>query len=290
MRVKELLPIYPEFTDITREMRSVLHPLFQQLREGVSEMSFAGLYLFRETHRYQISLVDDSIVCVSGDDDGSPFFMLPFGLPNVNVLRELFERFGEMKAVSETYVEELRGIGATVVEDRDNFDYLYDRQKMADLPGSALHKKRNLVNAFINNYTYQGRPLLDEYLPDALKVLDDWRGHREDAGDYDAAREGLERMDELQLCGGIYYVEGVPAAYSLGEENACGSSFVVHFVKADSQYKGIYQFVNQCFSAILPDKYSTINWEQDLGNPGLRQAKESYKPIGFVKKFRARFL
>jgi hypothetical protein len=37
----------------------------------------------------------------------------------------------------------------------------------------------------------------------------------------------------------------------------------------------------------LPDKYELINREQNLGDPGLRQAKESYKPIGFVEKYRA---
>ena len=45
-------------------------------------------------------------------------------------------------------------------------------------------------------------------------------------------------------------------------------------------------FVNQAFASILPDKYKTVNREQDLGNEGLRKAKLSYKPMGFVKKYR----
>jgi len=45
--------------------------------------------------------------------------------------------------------------------------------------------------------------------------------------------------------------------------------------------------VNQAFASILPEKYSTINREQDLGNTGLRQAKLSYKPVDFVRKYRA---
>jgi len=101
------------------------------------------------------------------------------------------------------------------------------------------------------------------------------------------AKEALERMDELQLCGGIYYVDGKPAAYILGEEIAEGKTFVIHFEKAVGEYKGLYQFINQSFAAILPEKYTYINREQDLGDEGLRQAKLTYRPVGFIKKYRA---
>ena len=96
-------------------------------------------------------------------------------------------------------------------------------------------------------------------------------------------------MEALQLCGGIFYVDEEPVAYTLGEEVAQGRMFVIHFEKAvlKKEYAGIYQYVNQVFTAILPDKYELINREQDLGDPGLRQAKESYRPVGFVKKYRA---
>jgi len=47
------------------------------------------------------------------------------------------------------------------------------------------------------------------------------------------------------------------------------------------------QYVNQVFASFLPEKYELINREQDLGDPGLRRAKESYRPAGFVTKYRA---
>ena len=106
--------------------------------------------------------------------------------------------------------------------------------------------------------------------------------------DYEAAKEALENMWTLQLCGGVFYIDSKPVAYSLGEELGLKSHFAVLFEKAlaHENYKGIYQFINQSFAALLPEKYTTINREQDLGIPGLRQAKESYNPIGFVKKYK----
>jgi hypothetical protein len=194
-----------------------------------------------------------------------------------------------MKAVSRAQADRLSHMGYRVWEDRENFDYVYRRESLAGLSGRQLHRKKNLVNLFLRNNTCVARPLREEYVGDALQILEQWRQQQEILGDYTAAREALENMEYLQLCGGIFYVDDEPAAYTLGEELARGTMFVVHFEKAvlKEDYKGIYQYVNQAFAAILPDKYELINREQDLGDPGLRQAKESYKPAGFVAKYRA---
>jgi len=277
---------YPESTEITMALRPILHPLFQQLQEGISEFAFANIYLFRDVHNYRISKLDDNLFVILGKDDDNPFFMLPFGLPDKPILKTLFQDYSALKAATEDQAKSLEEFGFTVVEDRDNFDYLFSREELARLAGRKYHKKKNLVNAFINNYNYEGKPLLEEYIPEAIQVLELWRNGRDNPGDYEANKEALEKSEALQLCGGIYYVEGEPAAFTLGEELARGESFVIHFEKALSKYKGIYQFVNKCFASILPEKYKYINREQDLGDPGLRQAKMSYRPVGFVKKYR----
>ena len=145
------------------------------------------------------------------------------------------------------------------------------------------------MNLFLRNNACTAKPLLGEYAGDALRILEAWRQQQETPGDYEAAREAVEKMEQLQLCGGIFYVNDQPVAYTLGEELARGRMWVTHFEKAiaGEQYKGIYQYVNQAFGAVLPEKYELINREQDLGDPGLRQAKESYRSVGFVRKYRA---
>ena len=281
-----MLPIYPETMELTLGLRPLLHPLFQQLHEGISEFTFANLYLFRHNHRYTLSLLADTTITILGSDDSAPFFMLPFGIPEQPLLDQLFRDHGMMKCASKRQAEILAEKGYRIREDRDNFDYLYRRQDLAELGGRNYHKKRNLIKAFVNSHPYTALPLRGEYRSDALRILKDWRGETQQTGDYDAAREGLEHMEELQLCGGIYYVEARPVAYVLGEELAGNASFVIQFEKAVSGYKGLYQFINQSFAAILPEIYETINREQDLGEEGLRHAKLSYKPTGFVEKFR----
>ena len=281
-----MIPDYPDSVELSIDLREKLHPMFQKLPEGVSEFTFANLYLFRREHNYRLTRMNQKCPVILGHDKGISFFMCPFGLPAQASLDTLFDTHGTLKCATISQANQLKEKGFIVTQDRDNFDYIYSRESLADLSGRKYHKKRNLIKAFINNHAYEGRPLLDEFIPQALEILDQWREPRQDDGDYHAAREALERCDPLQLCGGIYYVENKPVAYTLGEELALGTSFVIHFEKALNEYKGIYQFVNQAFATIITEHYQTINREQDLGDPGLRQAKMSYKPLGFVEKYR----
>lgn len=280
---------YPDSSEISMDLRPLLHPKFKTLAEGISEFTFANIYLFRQTHNYRISQLENELLVISGEDAKKPFFMLPFGLSDEIVTRDLFNRYKTMRAVSESQAGLLAKMGYSVWEDRDNFDYLYSRLELVNLTGRKFHKKKNLLNIFIRNNQCQAKPLLEEYRDDALQILEEWNHQHNEPNDFIAAKEALEKMWPLQLCGGIFYIEEQPVAYCLGEELARGKSFVIHFEKAvlTENSKGIYQFINQAFASLLPEEYEMVNREQDLGDHGLRQAKESYQPVSFVKKYKA---
>jgi hypothetical protein len=87
--------------------------------------------------------------------------------------------------------------------------------------------------------------------------------------------------------GALYFIDGKPAGWCLGEGLAGATIFSIHFEKAAGGYKGMYQYMNQAFAAMLPPHYTYINREQDLGDEGLRQAKMTYRPCSFVKKYAA---
>ena len=276
---------YPEFSGITLDLRSFLHPLFRELEGAISEFTFANIYLFRETHNYRISRITEELLVISGEDKEGSFFMLPFGFPEKKVLRELFEKFSFMKNASEKQAQMLSESGFAAEEDRNNFDYLYLRNEMIALSGRRFHRKKNLVNFFTDRYLCTGEPFSGEHVADALRILDEWKKGREAPGDYYAAKEAIESFSELELSGTMYFVEGGAAAYVLGEE-LNPETFVIHFEKGAGEYKGLLQFVNQSVASALPERYRFINREQDLGDAGLKRSKLSYRPCGFIKKYR----
>ncbi len=215
--------------------------------------------------------------------------MTPCSIPSREVIEQLFATHDYWKNISDSVLcsncINLEDWGIKTREDRDNFDYLYLRTDLAELSGKKYHKKRNLVNAFINSYSYEERPLTPDLIPQALYILDQWCTEKCIEGDYVAAKEALERFEFFGLKGAMYYVDNNPAGWCLGESVAKGRMFAVHFEKGLEKYKGIYQFINQAFAASLPKHFLYINREQDLGEEGLRQAKLTYRPCGFVRKY-----
>ena len=141
------IPLYPDSCSLSMQLRPVLHDRLRLLPEGISEFTFANLYLFREKHQYRLSRLVNGQLLFLGNDNGADFFMLPFGLPDQKLLDQLFQEYGSMKCVSEPQTSQLQAMGYTTTEDRDNFDYLYSRQELAELKGRKFHKKRNLIKA-----------------------------------------------------------------------------------------------------------------------------------------------
>jgi hypothetical protein len=284
------IPEYPEFAPVSLEMRDELYPALNMIPDGISEFTFSNLYLFRATYGYRVSRVPGKTFVIEGSKNGKSFFYVPCGLPPDAILGELMEGHDYLKNLSDSQANahriHLEGKGYKVEEDRDNFDYLYDRRDLAELTGKTYHKKRNLVNAFVNSYTYEQRVLKPEFVGDAVAVLKEWVEAKGHVGDFAASSEALERYDYLGMRGCVYYVDGVPGGWCLGEPLARGRMFAIHFEKAVDRFKGIYQFINQSFAQTLPNYFKLINREQDLGDEGLRQAKMTYRPSSFVKKYR----
>ena len=88
----------------------------------------------------------------------------------------------------------------------------------------------------------------------------------------------------LGLLGGLIRIDGKAEAFTLGEQmNA--DTVVAHIEKADPAITGLYPVINQEFCRRLGAEVEYVNREEDMGNEGLRKAKESYYPVKLVEKY-----
>ena len=177
-----------------------------------------------------------------------------------------------------------------IAELRDEWEYLHSVEELVSLKGGKYAGKRAHVKAFTGNYHWEYCPLLPDDFPDLLAFQADWCARR-DCGENPllkaedlAIRRALEFWDSLPLIGAMLRVDGIVAGYTIGEELSA-DTIGIRFEKAKSEYAGIYQALNKLFLERQGQGYQWVNREEDMGNKGLRDAKSSYHPAAFVKKY-----
>ena len=180
-------------------------------------------------------------------------------------------------------------------EVRGHWDYLYSIEELVHLKGNRFHKKKNLLNQFKINHNYLYASLGSETIAQALSMQKDWCAWRdcESSDTLSAENHAIERVlnqwNKLKgLTGGVITVDHAIAAYTVAER-LTNDMLLIHFEKASPLYKGGYQAINQMFLSHAQGESKIVNREQDLDDEGLRQAKLSYHPLDFLRKFKVIF-
>ena len=293
-------PTFPEFKPLTIEDRDTLQRWLWQYQPETSELTFINLFIWREYYDFQWSIDGDCLLIVAGRED-EPFALPPVGsVPRAVATRDLLYWLRDTRGIAAPSIEradrrladELRGCTEFVVEPtRGHFDYVYRSEDLGALAGRKYSKKRNHISQFLRAYAYTYASITESLAADCLALAEVWCEQRlcEDdislIHEFRGIRDALNNFTALQIDGGAILIDGKVQAFSLGEllnENMA----VVHIEKANPEFKGIYPMITQQFSGQRwQGKVAYINREQDLDDPGLRQAKESYYPDHLVEKF-----
>lgn len=180
-----------------------------------------------------------------------------------------------------------------VGDDRLQWDYLYLTEDLANLPGNRYHKKKNLVRQFKKNYNYTYGRFCSVCVDEVLSMQEEWIKWQDAEAESTLHHENraiyltLTNWNRLpHMVGAAIRVEGKIVAYTVGEYIR-EDTVIVHFEKGMPGYKGVYQAINNFFAQDIArdPKIKYINREQDMGDPGMRQAKESYHPVDYIKKY-----
>lgn len=290
-----------EFTPIALQDQPVYRSFFSQCPQKTSDYSFVNVWSWASSYDLEWARTDELVWL--RQNRPTLRYWAPVGDWGSVDWVYYFERFPELQTglirVPESLVriwETVFGDAVKVFPDRDHFDYLYDAAELAILGGNRFHKKRNLVHQFKKNYAYRYVDMSTEFADAAMAMQGNWCVWRECDSDLQLAAENqaiekvLSHWDELEgLMGGGLLVNDTLVAYTIGEQLSI-DTLVIHFEKGNTDYKGVYQAINQMFVEQItarPDNpIRWINREQDLGDPGLRRAKESYHPVEFLQKCR----
>lgn len=259
----------------------------------VSELTFTNLFAWRHTRPIWLDEFRKSLLFFAETKMGLVLLGNPIGPVS---LPEVFDAYSSRITGADRFPKEKLADaplppGAMVVEDRDNGDYVYRREDLATLAGRLFTKKRNHINQCLAAYNCQYEMITGETVAECLALQDRWCNDRNCkiepglAGEYQAIEETLHHYEKFGLTGGAIRIAGTIEAFAVGEA-LNPSTAVCHFEKAMPQFQGLAQLINQWFTKNNLGEFDYVNREQDLGIPGLRQAKESYSPDHMVEKVR----
>jgi len=291
------------FKRLMIEDKDILEKFIYPYKFLSCEYSFTTLYIWREACDICFTIYKGALIIKKKDFEGRYYFMQPLGC-NAENLKELIDSLMEYKTennmdylfkdLDEEFMEEIKVIygdvqGICIKEDRDNFDYLYEAEKLIKLSGKKLHGKKNHYNSFIKSYSYEVKDINEaQVIEDVIVAAEKWHeGNSDDhmlSYELQGIKDVLKNMEIVNTKGIAVYVDEKIVAFSLGEK-LNDNLAVIHIEKADVTYSGVYSFINRTFVDRNFSDVKIINREQDLGIAGLRKSKLSYHPFKLEKKY-----
>lgn len=263
------------------------------------DFSFANMCSWRFLYNSEYAIEEDTLLIRFKIDDDRPAYMVPIGRNNLRRAVEQIEQDSLLlghplcilgvtpdcvETLNELFPDEFR-----FIPERDYFDYIYLREDLVYLRGKKFQPKRNHINKFRNEYDFTYTPITPDSLYDCLELEAQWCIENGCIENSDLQNErksmsyALLHFEELGLMGGAIRIDGRIAAFSYGMP-INHDTFGVHVEKADTTIDGIYAIMNQQFAEHIPESFTYVNREEDLGIPGLRKAKLSYQPAILLEK------
>lgn len=303
---------------ITIEDRSHLEKYLNGYDYQTSGLSFSSLYMWRNINGFSWQMAGDYLL-LSGIshlemEDGTiePFLFPPLTKTGVYEEEGLRRAIYEAKRIFEEkgYELTLRLLPDHVIDiieaacpgelkfaaDRPNYDYVYRRQDLVDLKGRDYHGKKNHLNYFHKNYQFEYVQLTSAMAEDAMRFIEEFNARKEIPEfemqllkmEEEAMADVFRNLERVGYLAGAILIDDKIEALSVGGY-LNKNTVTVHVEKANINFRGLYQAINNEFCKNVPSHIEYINREEDMGIPNLRKAKLSYKPVKLVEKYIAQF-
>lgn len=299
---------------ITIENRPILEEYLNGFDYRTAGLSFTSLYMWRDINHFSWQIIGDYL-CISGIshlelEDG---IILPFLFPPLTKTgsydpTKLHETLYEAKEIFESKDQpfSIRLIPMHMldlvrhscpgqmryIDDRPNYEYLYLLQDLINLAGRDFHGKKNHLNYFKKNFEYEYVPLTSDMTDEAMNFIQEFNA-RKDVPDNErvllemeakAMEDVFRNLETVGYMAGAIRIDGKIEAIAIGGR-LNKNTITEHVEKANIEYRGLYQAINNEFCKAVGPNFKFINREEDMGIPNLRKAKLSYKPVKLIETY-----
>ncbi len=281
-------------------MTMTYHPLTMFDREAMQAVTlhsgrrncnytFANLVGWQFWYNTEVCVLENTVVLRYTFDGQRGYMVCTAEALSLELIEELLDdSHGDLtlRGLEDSQVAQLSILDSkfsiTTESVRDQYDYIYRRADLATLHGRHLDAKRNHINRFRAEHPdFEYRPLTPESFDECRRLTEIWQEDKAASDTIDAEHRVMETIfsnwDALGMTGGSIFVDGRMVAFTYGSA-VTTDTLDVCVEKADRHVEGAFAIINQQFAEHLPEQYIYLNREEDMGIPGLRQAKLSYHP------------
>jgi hypothetical protein len=270
--------------------RELFQKYFQHFPQQICEMTFTNMLLWGESREHLFLECDSHLLTSFRKRGEKRMWYPPVGPDPARIIRTVLSPADGFSFLylPQDLAEELKS-DYEVRETPERFDYIYDLTALRGLQGAPYLKKRNLINR-CRRANPEILPLTSAMAGECEALMERWvhaeeRGKMESVYDeISALRLAFEQFDALRLLGVALRINGQMEAFALGAP-LNDTMFVQHFEKASDAVDGLFALTAHEMAKAIPQQYTELNKEEDLGMPGLRMAKENWHPKYLVKKY-----
>ena len=297
------IPAFPAFRGLRVDDRAAVETITGQF-PPYSDVGFGSLWAWDTDQSLAISLLEGNLVirfkAYGGDKQFYSFIGCHDVIGTTARLLDLTAQEGlppRLRLVPRAVVDRDERIWErfVIAADRDNDDYVYESDAWAHFLHPGFREHRRKLARCRERHALEARDLdpRDPAAQQAMMALGRlWASQKTDLSlrEREDERVAMRRIFDLAAEGRFSargFVDGGRlVAFSLWESLPVADCAVVHFQKADRTYRGLSSWQAQDLGRRVSDAgYRWINFEQDLGIPGLREFKRALQPCRFLRKY-----
>lgn len=296
-----MIPIFPEFKKLEFSDKDQIKSYSKGIKP-YSDFNFTNLWSWNTLETREVSLLNDNLVVFFSDYKTNEMFLSFLGEKNINetaytLLTSEKACQKKLKLIPEEIALSLDPKTFFIEEDEPNHDYVYSVETIYNLSGHQFKSKRHSIQKFISLHPSAEFSFIDSFsnldLNEFYELMETWSKNKQDAGKEHqivletlALNRLLRSIAEHNLIISVLRNNGKLIGFGI-DEILEDNKAISHFIKADTKHPGIYEFLNSKIAELLlTQNVQYWNWEQNLGIEGLRQIKESYKPVQLFKKYK----
>jgi len=295
-----MIPTFPEFKKIEISDQAEIENFTKDF-PPYSDFDFVALFCWDVNEKRKISMLNGNLVVRSTCDMTGKEFLTFLGVQQVTeTVRELL-RYSQKAGLK----RELRMIPQEttnfcsdhtlrlrIKEDRDNFDYIYSLDDLRNYADPKYSRIRNKYKKFLKEYEHHHRivefEISDKDFQGHLAYLwKEWCDVKEMYSEKEsvAFHRLIGNASSFDLMNIMIFVDDTPIGFSIN--NIINGGYAINcFTKTSFLYRGANQLLmSETARGLISRGCKFLNFEEDLGLPGLRRAKETYKPTFFLKKY-----